>query len=1171
MAAKALSLVVAILASTAFATNDSKINIDQAKKTVKKIKIDPLTAKDAVDSFEEAIAEEEPLLEEEQEKADPSHKKSLVKTNLRMSTQKGVAKNVQKGMDPMQALASLMPHHGSGGWASDFEQDMSSLVLGLATGGIAGTDFAGTVQKISDLIENQMMPEVTNAHALDQTELDNFATVIHTCYSTKESELVAVNAFRDEYNLNVITGWETVSPANGYSGAHKACRAAESGKFQEIQPCRDEYARRKTEKEGACDEYVQAKATYGESVNNQEIVSKQASEDVEVYLQRVTAAVCGTCVEGETEISTGGYHGMLYEVRTKRETCELRISEMSEKADECKQIDHDWHKRRAECDAIQGQMEGAACNWQTGWKSICETYTTCFTNSHNDYEAKRIHVEGSDPPTVTGEEVARKTEWRGLKMMKCLIDAFITERHDNGSVTESTDDVTITSEEIEFCKNETHDTSHLDIVYPDRNATNPFPESTCSHGQLFPYTTEWKEAEFDVLPADAQGLVDEYTCAGLTETSITPAAGSPAGCECALVSLEGTYNGGDTLVKCTGCHDIYSSNDPNSCPTGMKLFSPHTVEDWAVLLTHSIAMASHPASPDFIVDITRATEGATASNRIPMNSEATAANDLPMRRKWMTSDGSPWWLQPTGEYTTDSREGDGGGYYPDCYTKVDPNSMTPCAVSQPLTHDSLVNGIYFAISNQASADSQCEFHSDSYYCQTEAQTLEPNPAAENGEACTCKKVQLVGTYSAGVLIKCEHCADVSASTQVNSCPVGTKLFSPESRSDWKTFLDSTTPVRAPHWILDVTRPQNGCGGCDEYAMRSDAPEQATWVTADGTPWWLREDAIGQPADLPASGAGSAGYLGGTPSDYKANCYMNLYSFHTEDTIVYESKAPDEITDSGITPNSGTAVAAAFDLADGTCKFHSSSYYCQSTRTTTTTTLAAFCSSLFTSSMCPSNHLRDGQHEIVCNGNPCEDGPDDDTCCKPKAKCNSLPFQASMCPSGVLAANQDTLECTESTCITALDEVNCCEPATCSTYTCSNTTVKISGSDATEQGDDPETTCCEATTTTTTTQVITYTKIGDGDCRCSGNGRVDRWMGVVDEAQVAENCEAECTTYSWCQAFSYGDVVPSLNCYLYVKANEDSSHPSFDGSQATLNTNCEVAEVNNVALPCWKKD
>merc|ERR1719337_793125 len=167
-------------------------------------------------------------------------------------------------------------------------------------------------------------------------------------------------------------------------------------------------------------------------------------------------------------------------------------------------------------------------------------------------------------------------------------------------------------------------------------------------------------------------------------------------------------------------------------------------------------MDSHPANPDFIVDITRATEGATASNRIPM-----------------TSDGSPWWLQPTGEYATDSRGGDGGGYVANCLTKVDPAAMT-----QPLCAVGLENGINYAISNQASASSECEFHSDSYYCQTEAQTLEPNPAAENGEACTCKKVQLVGTYSAGVLIKCEKCADISSSAQVNSCPVGTKLFAP---------------------------------------------------------------------------------------------------------------------------------------------------------------------------------------------------------------------------------------------------------------------------------------------------------------------------------------------------------------------------------------------------------
>jgi len=1064
MAAKINTLVAALLVLTALASNDSKINTDQVKK---KITIDPQAAKDIADVFEEAIGDEEPMMQEEEVKADPSHKKSLitsasqqnhfVKTNLRVNSQKVMAKNAHKGqtMDPIQAIASLMPHGStSGTWASDFQKDVSSLVLGLATDKLTGTDFADTVQKISDLIENKMMPQVTDAHAIDQAQLNEYAQVIHTCYETKEEELIAVNGFRDQYNLNVITGWEAVDPPAGYSGAHKACRDAESGKFREIQPCRDEYSTRKTEKEGACDEYLAAKNQYGESVNNQAIVSKQASEDVEVYLQRVTAAVCGTCVQGETEISVGGYHGMLYEVKTKRENCELKISEMMEKADECKQIDHDWHKRRSECDTIQGQMEGAACNWQTGWKGICETYTTCYTNSHNTYEAKRIYVEGAVDGSTTGEEEARKTEWRGLQTMKCLIDAFIV----------PAGETTITSEEIEFCKNQTHSTDHLDIVYPDRNATHPFPASTCEHGQLFPYTSEWKAAEFDPLPADAQGLVDEYTCAGLTETSITPRAGSPGGCTCTLVSLEGTYNEGDTLVKCEGCLDVYSANDPNSCPVGMKIFSPRTQGDWTVLLTHSIMMASHPASPDFIVDITRATEGATASNRIPQNAEVSAGNDLPMRRKWMTSDGSPWWLQPAGTYTTDSMGGDGANYNPYCYIKVDPSSMTPCAVTQPLTADSLANGIHFAITNQASTSSQCEFHSSSYYCQTEAQTLEPNPAAENGEACTCKKLQLVGSYSAGPLIKCEKCADVSSSLQVNSCPVGTKLFAPESHEDWQTFLDSATAVRAPHWIVDVTRPQNGCGGCDEYAMNSNTPEQATWITQDGTPWWLREEAIGQPKELPASGAGSTGYLGGVPSDYKANCYLNLYSFHTAETIVYESKAPDEITASGVTPNSGNAVAANFDLADGTCKFHSSSYYCQSVRTTTTTTLPAMCNSLYTTSMCPSSHLREGQHAIACNGNPCEDGPDDASCCLPKAKCNSLPFQAAWCPSGVLAANQEVLECEKSTCVDGpADQAICCEALTCATYNCTTTDwVLRSGQQSTEQGETPETTCCEAT-------------------------------------------------------------------------------------------------------------
>merc|ERR1719174_1802639 len=140
-------------------------------------------------------------------------------------------------------------------------------------------------------------------------------------------------------------------------------------------------------------------------------------------------------------------------------------------------------------------------------------------------------------------------------------------------------------------------------------------------------------------------------------------------------------------------------------------------------------------------------------------------------------------------------------------------------------------------------------------------SLEPtvDPDRETPEGCQCRKIEVVGTWSPGLLIKCEKCLDVYKSTEINSCPAGTKIFSPRSREDWKTFLASATPLRSPHWIIDVTRPQNGCGGCTTSAMKSTVPEQATWVTSDASAWWLRDASYTQPN-----------------GDYEANCYMDLW-------------------------------------------------------------------------------------------------------------------------------------------------------------------------------------------------------------------------------------------------------------------------------------------------------
>merc|ERR1719473_592256 len=169
-------------------------------------------------------------------------------------------------------------------------------------------------------------------------------------------------------------------------------------------------------------------------------------------------------------------------------------------------------------------------------------------------------------------------------------------------------------------------------------------------------------------------------------------------------------------------------------------------------------------------------------------------------------------------------------------------------------------------------------------------SLEPADGSPAG--CACEQVALVGDYSAKNLMKCQNCLEVYKSTQKNSCPRGTKLWAPASAADWKTFLASAGKLAAPHWIIDVTRPQNGCGGCTGNPMNSGNARQKTWVTQDDSPWWLRSTRYSEPN-----------------GDYHANCYLDLW---------HNPKNENSVT-----------------WNDGSCSYHAKSYYCQLMSVSTT--------------------------------------------------------------------------------------------------------------------------------------------------------------------------------------------------------------------------------------------
>lgn len=421
------------------------------------------------------------------------------------------------------------------------------------------------------------------------------------------------------------------------------------------------------------------------------------------------------------------------------------------------------------------------------------------------------------------DEKDRKGEWRGLKRIECLIHSFADGQVSNG--------------EVEKCKKKSHSTDHLSLKYPKVS-----PLVRCTVTNLYPATGAYKRAEFATLPALARGKESDQ-CSGFREASTTPAAGSPKSCKCRRIVMNGQYSAGP-IVKCTNCLDVRRSKDRSSCPRGSKIFSPASRSDWATFLRSTGPLRA----PNWIVDVTRPQNGCAGCTAKPMNSVKQDA--------WKTSDGSPWWLRST-KYSEPS-----GDYTANCYMDL---WRSP-----------------FRAKSVTFNDGRCTYHSKSYYCQPE--DIPRLPKAGSPAACKCSNVHLTGSYSAGALVKCEQCLPVSKSTQKNSCPAGMKIFSPRSRRDWKTFLSSAGPLRAPNWIIDVTRPQNGCGGCTKYPMKSTTNQQATWRTSDGSAWWLRSTRSSEPN-----------------GDYNANCFLNLFKPANENALRFN---------------------------DARCRYYSRSYYCQ---------------------------------------------------------------------------------------------------------------------------------------------------------------------------------------------------------------------------------------------------
>jgi len=998
--------------------------------------------------------------------------------------------------------------------ALSFEKDISDLVVGLSQGGLSATPFANSVKNISDLISGVMMPQVNNASAIDQAEITRLYNNLTACESTKITEVAASQTHHDYYI--------------GNSTAHKSCRLTEKGLYDDNVACHTLWGSLRNSTTLTCQAFTDKENEYTDTTDNIEMMKlAPGPESAETYIRRITGTICGThatqCSECGTE-GTGGWHGFLDDLITHKTACTTATDNLTAQTALCKSLDEKYHGNRTTCDSLQDTMDWESCKWATMTNDACQKYEGCYTSKRANYDSEKLIVET--------QEADRKAEWIGLKRIKCIIDAFATPEDSPG----------ITEQEIEDCKNPTqadppmedYTTDHLIIDYH-----NPPDQKDCIVNQSYPNTGYYHEREYEPLPTSAKGKEDANECAGMIAVNTEPnPLSKPDSCICERLTMEGPYSAGP-LVRCTGCTPVYRSTDTNSCPELMKLFAPASREDWATFLES--ADPNRVRDPNFIVDITRPENGCEpncAVRGIEGESEDTAAPfsmNLEVQQteisnhaeRWATKDGAHWWLRSSA-YTSPTAD-----YQANCYLDI---GGTPYGGedaegnwAKPADADSITF-----------RDDQCNFHSKAYYCQPKDLSLKPK--AGSPSSCKCEEVALSGEYSVQLLIRCQKCLDVYKSTQKNSCPVGTKLFSPQSRADWATFLANAGPLRNPHWIIDITRTTNGCGGCTEYAMNSGVPSQATWHTSDNSPWFLRDTVYTQP-----------------DGDYEANCYMDL-------TGNPSSESP------------------TITFGDDSCNIHSRSYYCQGapTTTTTTTTLPAKCDTLFSSDKCPSGVTKGDLETLSCTTNPCEEsaedlalccepkakcdshysdancpsgtaqdslntlectstscvagGPDDDLCCKPKGKCDT--YETGYCPSGALVANPEATECTGHLCEDSdADDALCCEALQCAAHTCAAGSIKISGIDTVPHGGDSESACCEVS--------CAIHNCSAGNIKRSGVDNVAQ--GAAPESAC---CEATCAVHTCAEGYQKKADIES------VAQGDDAALTCCEG-EATTSTSAAV--------------
>jgi len=293
------------------------------------------------------------------------------------------------------------------------------------------------------MINDTMAPAILTAHTGAQSQLDEFGTAFGLCVSpgvSTDSSGVTSKTIADKLD------------------EHKQCRIKEGTAVTDAATCSADLKKHETVKNSACGSVPGSDGNAPPLDKEKHVACKVTPDDYTGWLNSYIHQVDQLKSQYDEAVSGCGNASKL----------------VDDMGPNCKEANSSVVGNKTSCDALQIGADLMGCSSDPAAHAACERYGLCWENANSSY------LDANE--SIAAAQVNRTMQWRVLKRMQCLLA-----QEAEGA----------THKGIDACREQTIDTSHLDLVYP---VVLPKVDCSVPAGGPRPCTTEWIAEYGPVVP-----------------------------------------------------------------------------------------------------------------------------------------------------------------------------------------------------------------------------------------------------------------------------------------------------------------------------------------------------------------------------------------------------------------------------------------------------------------------------------------------------------------------------------------------------------------------------------------------------------------------------------------------------------------------------------------------